>query len=579
MSFVEKRDIIDKGRRTPILDIVQQNKSKRRFFNMSMYKHPWLSGCSHLNRFFCWYCLLFATDNNGIWNKSGYNDLNNFHSAVKKHDQCLSHLQSSVLYHSFGSVRIETSLSEQLKEDMSRHNAKVEKNRNIFRRLIDVTMFLGKQELSFRGHDESSSSFNKGNFRELVNLWAEYDSLLDEHVSSSNDNLSNRIQNDLISSIANVMINCVKVEIKNSDFVSVIIDETPDVSGKEQLVLVFRYFSGARVYDRFIEFINVSADRRADALVAILRERIDIFQCRDKLVGQTYDGAAVLSSNKNGVQQKLKEFCPNALYVWCSAHVLNLVLSKSCSRITEFAHFFHTIKSLGNFFNHSTKRKNTYNLFCSVKMPKVAPTRWEYNSRSVYVIFKQRINLIEVFESMEENYIDWDTDTIDKVRNYLFVLKSFDFNLYLTIFHRIFEKTDVLYNVIQDSTVDIQTCLTYIQQFVSWLQIFRLEFNSLFDANVSAFSQPKRKRNIDDPKIYYKQLFFEIIDNISTEINDRYRDINALSFFKLLDPNSFAAYSSEFPTDKFSSLRCFYGVLSILIGFKTNYLFFIVHRI
>ena len=39
------------------------------------------------------------------------------------------------------------------------------------------------------------------------------------------------------------------------------------------------------------------------------------------LVAQGYDGAAVMSSSKNGVQCKITEKYPNATYVHCRSHV------------------------------------------------------------------------------------------------------------------------------------------------------------------------------------------------------------------------------------------------------------------
>ena len=36
-------------------------------------------------------------------------------------------------------------------------------------------LYLGKQDISFRGHDESSASLNKENYRELLELIARFD--------------------------------------------------------------------------------------------------------------------------------------------------------------------------------------------------------------------------------------------------------------------------------------------------------------------------------------------------------------------------------------------------------------------
>ena len=59
---------------------------------------------------------------------------------------------------------------------------------------------------------------------------------------------------------------------------------------------------------------------------------------KENLVGQGYDGAAVMSGAHAGVQAKIKEVAQNAFYVHCSAHCLNLVIVDS-------------VKSAGNFFS------------------------------------------------------------------------------------------------------------------------------------------------------------------------------------------------------------------------------------
>ena len=47
--------------------------------------------------------------------------------------------------------------------------------------------------------------------------------------------------------------------------------------------------------------------------------------------GQGYDGAANMSSDNVGVQRRIRERSPKAVYVHCSGHSLNLVISHSCA--------------------------------------------------------------------------------------------------------------------------------------------------------------------------------------------------------------------------------------------------------
>ena len=48
--------------------------------------------------------------------------------------------------------------------------------------------------------------------------------------------------------------------------------------------------------------------------------------------GQSYDGASVMSSEIAGVQAKIKEVSPRALYIYpLLFHCLNLTIAASCS--------------------------------------------------------------------------------------------------------------------------------------------------------------------------------------------------------------------------------------------------------
>ncbi|KAL4090841.1 hypothetical protein QTP88_025607 [Uroleucon formosanum] len=157
--------------------------------------------------------------------------------------------------------RIETCLSEAYKISIEKHNETIKNNRYVVSRLIDATCYLAKQELPFRGHDEQITSTNRGNYVELINLMGTLDLKLSGHLSTATvfSGLSGDIQNDLIQSISNVLMKRVTLEIKNVDFVSIIMDETTDVVSKSQLSIIFRYITHG-VQERFLGFVDVSQD-------------------------------------------------------------------------------------------------------------------------------------------------------------------------------------------------------------------------------------------------------------------------------------------------------------------------------
>ena len=272
-TFVEKQNIINIGRPTPkLLDLKTKCKKNVRYFNFSYYdSNKWLSGCQYTQKLYCWPCLLFSHESN-IWSKYGCNDLNNFHNLKHRHEISRSHIESLITLKKFGNVRIETCLSEAFKKNIEKHNETVKNNRYVLRRFIDATCYLAKQELSFRGHDEQLTSVNRGNYVELINLMGTLDPKLNGHLETSTvfSGLSGDIQNDLIQSISNTLLKIIKIEIKNTDFVSIIMDETTDIVSKSQLTTILRYMTYEGVQERFLGCIDVSSDRSATSLFSHL---------------------------------------------------------------------------------------------------------------------------------------------------------------------------------------------------------------------------------------------------------------------------------------------------------------------
>jgi hypothetical protein len=88
-----------------------------------------------------------------------------------------------------------------------------------------------------------------------------------------------------------------------------------------------------------------------------------------------------MSGRINGLQSKVIEAYPLAIFTHCYAHVLNLVLKKSLPKIKECRLFFQTISGMAAHFSKSPKRVNALQDFVAKKFPSVAPTRWNFTSR------------------------------------------------------------------------------------------------------------------------------------------------------------------------------------------------------
>ena len=131
--------------------------------------------------------------------------------------------------------------------------------------LFEAVLFLSRQELSFRGHDESRVSLNKGNYRELLTLLGKFDSVFERRlhgrlldVERGNagvfTGVSADTQNDIIECIDSVIQDQINREIENCTFLSIQVDETTDVSTKEQFSVIIRYDRKGEIVERFLKF-------------------------------------------------------------------------------------------------------------------------------------------------------------------------------------------------------------------------------------------------------------------------------------------------------------------------------------
>jgi hypothetical protein len=239
----------------------------------------------------------------------------------------------------------------------------------------------------------------------LVTLLSKYDNLKNFQCSSSVfSGTSKTIKNDSINSMAFVVINKIHKEISESPFFSWQFGETTDTTCHSQLSVIFRYVLNSQVVERFFGFYDISSGRTSEDLFKLLTENFAKFNLKEKLVAQSYDGAAVMVGELNGLQRKIKDVAPQATFTHCYAHdVLNLVLSKSCNSIRDVRIFFSNLSEFATFFSKSIKRTNVLDNICGNRVPPNALTRRNFTSKVVFTINKNRPNSIEVFDYLIDN--------------------------------------------------------------------------------------------------------------------------------------------------------------------------------
>lgn len=197
------------------------------------------------------------------------------------------------------------------------------------------------QNIAQRGHREDATV---GNLKRLLRLVSDHDDIIRKRLEEGPRNAkytSPEIQNEMLASLALKLRDEILAEMLEAEQFPILVDETKDVRKTEQLSLIGRYFHGGKIKESFLCFKDTDGLDAASLCETIIQLLGGYgFDYRKNLVGQGYDGAAVMSGALSGVAKRVQEIAPSAEYVHCHAHRLNLVIVDACKSVIEAGHFF-----------------------------------------------------------------------------------------------------------------------------------------------------------------------------------------------------------------------------------------------
>ncbi|KAG5871949.1 hypothetical protein JTB14_022424 [Gonioctena quinquepunctata] len=308
--------------------------------------------------------------------------------------------------------------------------------------------------------------------------------------------MSAKVQNDLISICGEIIHKEIVKCLNEAKVFSVLVDETADISGHEQLSLYVRYTKKVEtcyvVKEDFLGFLkvdNTTAQTLADTIIASLKN-LDI-DCNN-MVGQGYDGAAVMKGAFNGVQAIIRKSYPRALFVHCSSHSLNLALCHSCS-VPSIRNCIGTVKAIGNFLRASPKRTSFLQARIRANFPDatwqkltlMCETRWVENHNGL-LKFKQIFK--SIIETLEQFSTDPDMETSTKASSFLRSALASEFVVSLCFLAKVFAATLTVCKVLQSPLCDLITAIDHIENVISHFQDIRSNIEKEF---ANSFTEAK----------------------------------------------------------------------------------------
>ncbi|XP_066323474.1 uncharacterized protein [Miscanthus floridulus] len=407
----------------------------RKLTNGEVVDRKWLVYCKHVDKVFCFCCKLFKSNqNNSLLANDGVRDWKHLSEKLKQHENSVEHLTNM---NTWNDLRIRLSKNKTTEDEIQREIAKEkERWRQVLVRIVSAVKFLAKQNLAFRGTN--------------AKLY-----------QSNNDAVKKHI---------------LKI-IKDAKYFSVILDCTLDVSHEEQMTLIVRCVNMSsaipRVEEFFLEFLKVD-DTSGLGLFNVLLDALQSLDLNiDDVRGQGYDNGSNMKGKHQGVQARVLEINPRALYMPCAYHSLNLVLcdmAKSCRKAITFFAFIQRIYAL---FARSTKKwKILTDHIERFTVKPLSDTRWESRIKSVQPIRYQASQIRSALKEVERTCIE-DPKSVSETGSLVTTIENFEFLVGMVIWEDILSVINMVSKKLQSPIMCLDSTLKQIEGVISYFKKYR----------------------------------------------------------------------------------------------------------
>ncbi|CAH2295748.1 zinc finger MYM-type 1-like [Pelobates cultripes] len=309
--------------------------------------------------------------------------------------------------------------------------------------------------------------------------------------------------------------------------------------------------------ESFLGFFPVAEKTAAELTENILQhleeDGLDISVC----CGQGYDNAATMAGIHSGVQAKIKEINPKALFMPCANHSLNPCGVHSFGSVASCVTFFGTLERVYSLFSVSTHRWELLMENVGVTVKRLSQTRWSAHYDAVKPVranFEKLTSALEKLCNPKEN-----VDTRGSAQMLLSAVCDFSFLCYLSFWCEVLEEVNITQTYLQSVGLTLEKFIVKLQGLKAFLADQRSEIVEKaicyatttckeIEISMERRGRVKLRKTMPGEKAKdagltlpeeMKRAMFECLDHFHHELEIRSQAIEKiLSMFAVIQPSS-----------------------------------------
>ncbi|XP_021990942.1 uncharacterized protein LOC110887674 [Helianthus annuus] len=572
-SYLVKGAFQPRSHKFPVKDCY----GKKRRFVVSWYNDcSWLEYSIKADKVYCLYCYLFKEDVGNQGGRDTWSSSSKGFCDWSKKGLLKEHVGNVDSHHLKAGQKCHNLMNQ--KKHMDENMKKLTKEEMIanYYRLLGSVMsarFCLENSLPFRGHNESEESNSQGMFLSVLNLISTNHPEIGKYTlgnaKKNNKLTSPKIQKEIIECFSKEVTKSICAEIKDDVF-GLLVDESSDVSLKEQMAVVVRFVDklGA-VRESLIGIVHVK-----DTTSITLKEAIDDLLASNQLSikqvrGQGYDGASNMRGEFNGLKALILKDNPSAHYIHSSCKRKDMLREEKKARVEK------------ELLEGEIKTGKGLNQEVSLARPD--DTRWGSHHRTIISLLRLFPEVVTVL-----HYVKEDGDCSQQRTNAKGILsyfKKLEFVFYMHLMGDILSYTNALSKHLQQKGKDLLEAANLIngtkralnalrqngfEPMLEKVTSFCKKYNITMLDMSESYGNPRNRKNVITNRHHFEvDIFNEVLDMQIQELGSRFSEVtttliknmsglNPSNGFSKFDPSKILAfakmYSDDFTTQEIGTL-------------------------